>query len=61
MERIKIRDLAKDVKISKEEMMKVFGGGSTLPLPDFWKPHDDKASSFGPDDPSFKKRFPNTP
>ena len=34
MARIKISDLPKDMKISKDEMKRVLGGGSTLPVPD---------------------------
>ena len=34
MERIKFENLLKDGEIKAEEMRKVFGGGSTVPVPD---------------------------
>ena len=33
MAKIKIEDLAKDVKISEEEMKKILGGVSPVPIP----------------------------
>jgi bacteriocin-like protein len=33
-ERIKIRDLPKDTKITKKEMKKIIGGIDTVPLPE---------------------------
>jgi len=32
--RIKIEDLPKDMKVSREEMRKIWGGIDTVPLPD---------------------------
>ena len=61
MEKIKIENLLNEREIKAEEMMRVFGGGSTMPVPDFWQPYNNKASSYGPDDPCFKERFPNVP
>jgi len=65
MERINIENLLNEKEIKAEEMMRVFGGGSTLPVPDFWKPYDTVYGSSGnwrmsPDDPCFKK-FPMVP
>jgi len=34
MERIKVEDLPKEREIEAEEMSEVFGGGSTVPVPD---------------------------
>ena len=61
MGKIKIENLLDEREIKAEEMTKVFGGGSTLPLPDFWQPYGSKASFYGLDDPCFLERFPNVP